>query len=173
MNLRQTVRMSPRFLSFMGVEMNLKTIDWIIVADRSRARIFQSPADPIGHFPVHATFEHEAGRLHRQDMESDVPGRISLPGKNRTSAEPHEAPEHREARKFASELCDYLDRACGENYFDRLMIVAPPMFLGILREHLTPRLRTHLAGEFHKELAQLSDSQIQSRLQEVLSESNV
>ena len=146
------------------------TVDWFLVADRSGARIFQGPPDKNGHFSLHATFEHPEGRLQRQELESDQPGRICLPGKIRTSPETHEDPEHREARKFAAELCTYLDSACQKGQFDRLVVVAPPFFLGVLRDHLTSQLKLRIACELGQELTPLSDSQLYPRLTAILSD---
>ena len=146
------------------------TVDWVLVADRSRARIFKTPTDQKGHFPLHATFAHEEGRLQRHEMESDSPGRVYRQGGSRSGVDPHEDPEHRESRKFAAELSVYLDKACQEHQFDRLIVVAPPTFLGILRDHWTVPVQACIAHEIHKELAGLSDSHVQTRLADILTE---
>lgn len=145
-----------------------RTIDWILVTDRCKARILQSPVDSKGHFTTQASLNHPEGRLHRSEMESDSPGSFSLQGGSRTSAQPHEDPDHHESRKFADELCDYLDQACVQNQFDRLIIVAPPRFLGVLREQLPARLQARLAGEFDLDLAGLTESQLQPRIEQLL-----
>lgn len=147
-------------------------VDWFLVADRSRAKIYQGPPDRNGHFSVEHVFEHPEGRLRRQEMESDEPGRISLVGKSRTVPETHEDPEHREARRFAGELCTYLESARREGQFDRLNIVAPPFFLGVLRGHLTPELRARIAGELSQEWTTLTDPQVYDRLSTLLATSH-
>ncbi|MBS0201290.1 MAG: host attachment protein [Planctomycetes bacterium] len=146
-----------------------QTIDWILVADRCKARILQSPQDSNGHFSVAAAFIHPAGKLHRGQTESDAPGRFSLQGNARTASEPHEDPDHHEARKFAGELCDHLERGSEQGLFDRLIVVCPPRFLGVLRERMSPRLQSRVAGEFNQELTHLSDSQLQSHVVQFLS----
>lgn len=140
---------------------------WILVADRSRARVLHALPDRQAPFPTLVSFVHEEGRLQRQEMESDSPGRTYRPGGARSAVEPHEDPEHHEAHKFATQLCDYLDRACLENRFDRLSVIAPPGFLGILRDQWTSRLKSCITQELDKELAGLDDAQLQSRLAEM------
>lgn len=146
------------------------SVDWILVADRSRARIFTTPQDETGHFPTRVTFIHEEGRLQRHEMESDSPGRVYHPGGSRSGVDPHEDAEHRESRKFATQLSAYLDKAAQEHQFDRLIVVAPPAFLGVLRDHWTLPVHTRITQEIHKELAGLGDSQLQKRLVEILNE---
>lgn len=143
-------------------------VDWMLVADRSKAKIYQGPPDPNDHFAMRVAFEHPEGRLHRHDMESDEPGRITLAGGSRTAAEEHEGTEHREARKFATKLCTYLDAACKSGDFDRLVVVAPPFFLGVLRDHFSGPVKSRILCEIDQELTPLSDSQIQPRLVAIL-----
>lgn len=145
------------------------TVDWVLVADRSRGRILSTTTDAVGHYATQATFTHEEGRLQRHEMESDSPGRVYRTGGSRSGVDPHEDPEHRESRKFATELSDYLDKARQQNLFDRLIVVAPPAFLGVLRAHWTPRIQSCLAHEVHHELCGLSDAQLQSRVADILS----
>lgn len=144
------------------------TVDWILVADRSTAKIFQGPPAPNDHFAMRVAFEHPDGRLHRQDLESDEPGRIILAGGSRTAPEEHEGAKHREARKFATVLCKYFDEACKKDEFDRLVVVAPPFFLGILRDHFSGPVKSRILCEIDQELTPLSDSQIQPRLAAIL-----
>lgn len=144
------------------------TVDWILVADRARARVFHALLDAQGPFPVLAVLVHAAGRLQRHEMESDSPGTVMHPSGVLSGIEPHEDVAHRESRKFAAQICEHLDRACLENRFDRLIVVAPPDFLGVLREQWTARIQSRIAYELHKELAGFSDTQIQPRLVEIL-----
>lgn len=145
-------------------------INWILVADRSKARVLQAPLNNGWPFSVQAGFIHPAGRLHRSDLESDFPGSFNLQGKSRSAPEPHEDIDLHEARKFALQLCEYLDKACHEQLFDRLIVVAPPRFLGILRQQFSPQLNARLVGEFNRDLASLTDSQLQTHLVAFLSE---
>lgn len=144
------------------------TVDWMLVADRSQAKIYQGPPGPNNHFAMHVAFEHPEGRLRRQDMESDEPGRITLAGGSRTATEEHEGPEHREARKFATKLCSYLDGACKKHDFDRLVVIAPPFFLGVLRDHFTGPVKSRILCEIDLDLAPLTDPQIHPRLAAIL-----
>lgn len=142
----------------------MPTIDWILVADRSRARLLHVLPQGARPWPTLASFIHAAGKLNRQDRETDVPGRMQLPGGPRAAVEPHEDPEHAEARRFAAQLAAHLDRARQEGRFDRLIVVAAPMFLGVLRESWPPPLRSRIALEVDRNLAGLSDSVLQVRL---------
>lgn len=144
------------------------SVDWVLVADRSRARLYHVLPEKQRPFPVLKAFVHEAGRLLRHEVESDIPGRIYHPGGARSLVEPHEDVEHRESRKFAAEINDYLEQACRERRFDRLIVVAPPDFLGVLREERPASVQKCVIHEVGKELAGLSDAQLQERLDDIL-----
>jgi protein required for attachment to host cells len=144
------------------------TVDWVLVADRTRARLLHALPKDLGASPTLAAFVHEAGRLQRRERESDIPGRIFHPGGARSLVEPHEDIEHRESRKFAAKICDYLDQACLEGRFDRLIVVAPPDFLGVLRDEWPEKVRARIVCELGKELAGLTDPQLQARLEEIM-----
>ena len=146
----------------------MPTIDWVLVADRSRARLLHVLPNGTRPWPTLASFIHAAAKLSRQDRETDVPGRMQLPGGARSAVEPHEDPEHSEARRFASQLAAHLDRARQEARFDRLIVVAAPMFLGVLRESWPSPLRARIAFEVDRNLAGLSDPVLQTRLSDLL-----
>lgn len=148
------------------------TVDWVLVADRSRARIYETTSTKRSLSQL-ISFDHVEGRLHRQDMESDQEGRLCLPGGAGASPEPREDAKHREARRFASELCDYLDAACRKDQFDQLIVVAPPFFLGVLRHHLPTNLKSRITCEYDQELLPLSDAQILVRLEAMIREKSV
>ena len=54
--------------------------------------------------------------------------------------------------RFARELSDHLMHAFSAKQFDRLIIVAGPHMLGLLRTHLDARLKAVTVGEIAKDL---------------------
>lgn len=146
----------------------MSTVDWILVADRSRARLLHAVPDAKPPFVTLSSFVHADSRLSRQDRESDAPGRLEMFTGAHTSVEPRIDEAHATAQKFARELIDYLEPACRDNRFDRLFVVAPPLFLGVLRDAWTPRLKRAVAGEFDKDLAAYPDADLHRRLTELL-----
>lgn len=160
---------------------------WIIVADSSRARIL-SPADEepksldeIIHYVGRAGYAgpektsapkfdeladlvHPASQLKPQELETDRGGRVKGPGANEPYDSRHVDFDHQRAEEFARELVDYLTKARQEHRFDELVLVAPPKFLGVLREKLPKTLRDLVADEIDREYTLLSAQKIQQRL---------
>jgi protein required for attachment to host cells len=150
--------------------MIMNTVDWILVADRSRALILHALPQNLGPYPTLASFAHPEGRLRSQDRDSDTSGRVSLPGGIRSTVEPHEDSWHVEARRFAKDLADVLQNDRQNGRFDRLFVVAPPAFLGVLREALPGTVRKTIAAEIAEELLSLPAAEWQSRLEKMVAE---
>ena len=92
------------------------------------------------------------GRAHDRDINSDAYGRLYGQGERVQghSTSNDVSPTQHEAERFAEQIRDYLYRAHSEQRFDKLWIVAPPAFLGILRDKLGKRL--HEAIELDKDV---------------------
>ena len=142
---------------------------WVVVADSSRARIFKAET-PLG--PLHEleTLAHPEGRLHTQDLTSDLPGRaFDTTGEGgRHAMEQQVDPKEREALKFARQISEYLEAAQDESKFHKLVIVAAPRFLGHLRQCLSTRLNGLIAHEIDKNLTQQTAEDIRRHLPERL-----
>jgi protein required for attachment to host cells len=146
----------------------MPSVDWVLVADRSRARILHLLPDGLLPLPTLASFIHPEGHLAPQDRDSDVAGRLQLPGGPRSAVEPHEDRWHVEATRFAKQLAESLDRDRQQNRFDRLFVIAPPALMGVLREAWPSLVRTRIAGEFTEDLLPLPEQELQQRLSKLL-----
>jgi protein required for attachment to host cells len=132
----------------------------IVVADERKAMFFDSskPSD------LHACggVENPAAGLKDSDLESDRPGRRmggSSQGQGGASANHHgvngeRSTERHELAMFAKEVGQRIDADRVGRKFDRLVLVAPPKMLGLLRQSLPTQSQTLLAGEIPKDLAQ-------------------
>jgi protein required for attachment to host cells len=145
----------------------LMSIHWILIADRSKAKLLHALPDGQGPFPVLNCFVHEQGRLQPRERDSAEPSRVVHPAGYVSALEPHEDREHVESRRFAAELVDHLERCRQEGRFDRLKVFAPPKFLGVLRTAWTPSLRKMIEAEVDHDLMTLSDAELQDRLEEL------
>jgi protein required for attachment to host cells len=124
--------------------------------------------DGQGPFPELACFVHEAGRLQARERDDDKPGRVNHSAGYPSAVEPHEDRDHVESRRFATELANSLEHRRQENRFDQLIVIAPPKFLGVLRDAWTPSLRNMISLEFHQDLMTLPDAELQQRLEELI-----
>jgi protein required for attachment to host cells len=141
---------------------------WVLVADSCRARIFVADA-ATGPLREVETLAHPEGRLHEQHMTSDRPGRtFDRYGQGRHAMSAGNEPKHQEAIGFAKRVSAHIEERRKEGAFDRLVIVAAPAFLGLLRQEFSDPTTGMLALEINKDLTQLNAEQIRAHLPENL-----
>ena len=142
--------------------------NWIVVANAAKVRIF-SPAPPAPRLKDQATetrqsdtkepaqsrlievatLDHPEGRLKSQSIDADRPGRsFESAGAKRHAMSREVDPKKQEAIAFAKEVAERLESARVHGEMDRLILVAAPEFLGLLRDDLTSELRRMTEGEF-------------------------
>lgn len=105
---------------------------YIVVADAARARVFTRDALKL---EEKDSLVHAEGRLHEGDLVTDREGDVheSSATSARSAGGESTASDHHEAL-FAREVADRLYRARVENTLEKLILVAPPRFLGLLRD---------------------------------------
>jgi len=140
------------------------TTTWFVVADGGRAHVLVNigPGKDLYPIPEKAlTHPMLAGR----DIMSDRPGRtFDSVGRGRHHKEPRTDPRKVEKRNFAQKIATLLDDGLNQGEFERLVIVAPPEELGLIRAELSPAVSRRVSAELNKDLAGLSQSEIMSRL---------
>jgi len=137
---------------------------WIIVADGSRARIFEvAPSSSDLH--ERETLAHPESRMHEQDMTSDLPGRdFDSSGAGRHAMGSKEEPKQGAKKEFAKQIADHLEKARTENRLAHLIVIAAPAMLGLLREAYSAETAKLVDSEVDKDLTQHSLSDIQKHL---------
>ena len=145
-----------------------KQTTWILVADSTKARFFRAPqqGETLGDTLVH---ELEGSNEPSRDINADRPGRtFDSGGEGRHAKEPPTDP-HRHAKfHFAQELANLLEDERKQGAYDKVIIVAPPQFLGDLRSTMTDNVRKLVDQEINKDLAMLTAHELESHLQGVL-----
>lgn len=140
---------------------------WILVADRSRARLFtvERPRGPLLEVSSH---DNPEARSHERDLVTDKPGRESDAGGPGRSA--FEGPSAKEgaAERFARELAAMLEKGREAGSFKRLYLVAAPHFLGTLREVLDAVTYAKVEQEIAKDVVHESADRIRKHLPERL-----
>jgi protein required for attachment to host cells len=137
---------------------------WVVVADASRARIFETRALGRGLKEVEE-FANPAGRAHSNDLLADAGGRTyANAGGRQGKTEPRSDPVAHEVEVFAKRLADRIEQGRVERRFDRLCLVAPPRFLGLLREKCGREAVKLVEFELAKDLCQLDVVAIDAHL---------
>ncbi|MFO7305114.1 MAG: host attachment protein [Gammaproteobacteria bacterium] len=144
----------------------------VVVADERQAHFFDTPKYGAPLF-LRATLENPVAGKRDIELETDRPGRRfgGASGVRSGSGTPHHhavdgdrSTERHEVTLFAKEIAQkiYSDRVKRE--FDRLVIIAAPRMLGLLRQELSDPCKSVVAGEIAKDLAQHSPEAIRKVL---------
>lgn len=136
---------------------------YILVADSAHARLLER--DVPGHkMKLVREAVNPFGRGKVSDRMSDAAGRTfdSNGLGARHAIEPSTDPKEVEREKYARYLATML--AGTERSYDSLVLVAPPRFLGELREALPASVRGKVVGEVQKELTHLTLPQLEEHL---------
>ena len=112
-------------------------------------------------------------RMHERDLTSDRPGR-SFDHAPLTAGRRGATPRHamgsepgahkHEVMTFVQKIARQLERARQADEFDRLVIMAAPTVLGLLRKALPPSLHKTVAAEVDKDLVHQSPQVMQSHV---------
>ncbi len=138
---------------------------WVLAADASRARFFTADK-PAGALNEVETLSNPEGRLHEGDLVSDRGGR-GINGAPHSYNNGNQAKDEA-ANRFAAEVCSHLERGRNSRAFDKLYIMAPPHFLGLLRKHQSAALRGLVTDEVASDLTTQAPERIRAKLPEYL-----
>lgn len=140
---------------------------WILVADASRARLFAT-AGKAQPWSLLREFAHPESAAKVSEIMADKAGRVQqrVASGNRSGMEAPTSPKETEAKRFAHELAAELARSHGRNAYTRLVLVAPPQFLGLLRAQLGAPVAKCVVSSVDKDLTQVNDRELPDRLRE-------
>ena len=137
---------------------------WVLVAESSRAKLYsaenrQAPLVEIG------DFVHPEARLHEGDLVADQSGSDGgSVGQGRHVLDNKTNARDTEKTGFAKTLAHRFEAARNEKAFNRLVLIAPPSFLGLLRDNLSDEVMELVTEQIDKNLVQQSASVIRDHL---------
>lgn len=128
---------------------------WIVVSDASRARIFESRGTLerltlVGEL-AHPESRYKSGELGAK-RHSTVTGATGIHG----GLSQQTSPKETEAERFARLVATRIDEGATHNTFVRLVLVAPPHFLGLLRKRIGPAAQATLHITVDKDYTHVS-----------------
>jgi len=139
-------------------------ITWVLVADLGRARLLELQR-PDGRLLEIESFVNPQGRGPEREQRTDRPPRVQESANSaRHAIEPHTSLREKSAERFARELSEMLERGRHDSRFDRLLVIAPPQFLGVLRVAFGKSLRDLVVDEIAHEMTTRSTQAIHDRL---------
>ncbi|MEW6131705.1 MAG: host attachment protein [Pseudomonadota bacterium] len=136
---------------------------WILVSNASSGKLFRNTGPNKGLEMVKA-FEHPQSREKNSNLVSDRPGHNPGAGNGHGSFVPATSPKEHEADVFALELARELDSGRVANQFARLVLVAPPAFLGQLNQRMSDALKALVSDRLEKDYTRASDRELARHL---------
>lgn len=144
---------------------------WILIAQNSYAAVYELQRKPPS-LKLLQRFEHHEGRLKQEEFTTDHPGRsksMVTSGKHGMGQEV--SPREVERRKFIHQLCNHINLSYEQQQFKELILVAPPQFLGELRNTLPKKFHSLVSKEITKDFPQwMTEAEISQHLLEDLKE---
>lgn len=136
---------------------------WVLVCDAKKALLLQNAGDNI--YPKLETrhvMEHDVHRF--REIGSDVPGKAFARASDRRAAMDEGDPHLEEERRFLNVIVQDLEQRVENGEVDRLVIVAPPRALGILRSCENRRLKGATVAELPHDYIKMPLYEIEQRL---------
>ncbi|HFD78794.1 MAG TPA: host attachment protein [Gammaproteobacteria bacterium] len=144
---------------------------WILVAESSRAKLYKADNRKAPLTEVEALV-HPAGRLHEGDLVSDRPG--SDPGTPGGQGQGRHVVDNKISAKqaedidFARYLARHLDQGRIDGAYDELVLIAPPAFLGLLRNSINKEVMERVSEQIDKNLVQQSPEALREQISVLL-----
>jgi protein required for attachment to host cells len=137
---------------------------WLLVCDAKKALLLQNAGDNV--YPKLEIRHVMAHPVHRsQELGSDVPGRAFNGAGGRRAAMDDGDPHLEEERGFLRAVAEDLKRRVETGDVERLIVVAPPRALGLLRELECAQLKRVTIAELPNDYVKLPLYEIEKRLQ--------
>jgi len=136
---------------------------WILVADSARARLFEK--DPAGALNELGCYTNPEARSATRGLTTDrLPTVNESVGAARHAIEPHTSRRAKAAGSFARSLREILVQGDHTRRFERLVLVAPPRFLGDLHTAFDKRLRARVVAEIRRDFTHLTAAKLRMEL---------
>lgn len=122
---------------------------WIVVADGERALFLENTGTP----DKPKLSLREKAQAEDDGMElTDRPGRMQDTGRQQLSAMELTDHERLARERFAVTVAERINRLAGRDGVSRLVVVAPPQTLAVLRDHISDGARKAVLAEIDKDL---------------------
>lgn len=141
------------------------TTTWILTANRSGASLFESdwPGKSMRRIQ---DIPHPQGREQNRDIGSDKPGRsFDSFGQGRHAMSTEQDPAEHIAQQFALDLAERLNDGRVAHAYDKLVLMAEPKFLGLLRAALDKHTAALVVQTISKDLPNINEEDLAKYLE--------
>lgn len=145
----------------------IETSTWILVANGSEARLFKS--EHLGNdLNLLKEFEHPESREKGLDLATDRPGHYQVRGGEGQGAFVEQtSPKEVEANRFAQLLAEELEAGRTHNHYERLVVICPAQFHGLLRQHVSEQVRNQVIAHLEKDYTKMVEKELNQILDEL------
>ena len=142
---------------------------WILVADGSRGRLFSSSKKGQP-WQLVQEFSHPASRAKNRDIDPKERGRMqqSFGAGHRPAMEPRTEAKEVEVEHFAHELAHAVSDGVERRACDSVALIAPPHFLGHLREMLDTQAQKCVVATVDKDYTMSDLRELMERLDDTV-----
>lgn len=140
---------------------------WILVANGSEARLFESEFRPKS-LTLLQEIKHPESREKGAELASDKSGHYQGDAANGGStqgsfSEPTDPKEY-EMERFAAELVKELEAGRTANSYQHLIVASSPKFHGLLNKHMNGHISKLIEKHINKDFTSLKEKELLSRL---------
>ncbi len=137
---------------------------WILVANASQAKLYGNTGPKKG-LKLIKDLKHPESREKASELVSDRPGQMHSPGNSHRASQPKTDPKTNEARHFALELGRELNHGRSSGQVERIILVAPPAFMGMINEKLDSPTANIVSDRFEKDYTRSSEKELAGHLE--------
>ena len=139
------------------------TTTWILSANRSGASLFESDGKSMRRLQ---DIPHPQGRMHNRETGTDKPGRsFDSFGQGRHAMGTEQEPVEHIAQQFARDLAELLNKGRVDHVYDKLVLMAEPKFLGLLRAALDKNTAVLVVQTISKDLPNINEQDLAKYLE--------
>ncbi len=136
---------------------------WVLVANGSQARIFNLDG-PQKSITLVKEFTHPESRMKTDKLSSDRLGNYGSSSVGNSSYTEPTDPKSYEFERFAMELAKVLDEGRSANKFDKVVLVASPHFLGLIKQNLSEQLSKAVSHTIQKDYTAVNERDMLKQL---------
>lgn len=137
---------------------------WILVANASQARIYLRNGIK-SELSLVKEMVHPESRMKNAELVTDRAGYMQGTGNGHGSKQPQTEPKQNEALHFAQELAQELNHGRCNQQFERIVLVAPPAFMGLLGEKIDVQTAKLVDDKIGKDYTQSNEKELISYLE--------
>lgn len=136
---------------------------WILVADGSRARLFEKPNPDAAMVPLQA-WVHPPSRLRAESLVYDQLGRSSKGHSGTVPFAPRLSLKQREHQRFAQDIARHLADGVSAGRCGALVLIASNSMLGAVRQHLPAQALKRVSWSAPVDLTSFEGRELESRI---------